>query len=193
MRKEDLMESRSSAREDGYSLLEQISIIAIASILITVSVPSYRYVTHSSRASAEINGLLADMQFARSQAITAGQPVTVCASSDSQTCAANSRDWQTGWIVFSDPDASGTVVSTTSILRAQPGFAATRDLLLAPPGISSVTFNREGFTTKLPVAVNGAVTFTLHTQPSNSQWTRCLQVSVAGMITTERARQAGCQ
>ena len=46
-------------------------VILIASILLAVGVPSYRYVTNSNRLSAEVNALLGDLQFARSEAIKA--------------------------------------------------------------------------------------------------------------------------
>jgi type IV fimbrial biogenesis protein FimT len=176
----------------GYSLIEQISVISIAAILITVGVPSYRYVTNSNRVTAEVNGLLGDLQFARSQAATSGQAVTVCPSSDGQTCSASSQDWESGWIVFSDPNASATVGSTAAVLRVQPSFAATHDLFLAPSSLAAVTFNREGFAMNLPIAANGAVTLKLHTQPANTQWTRCLQINVVGQVTTERAGQGAC-
>jgi type IV fimbrial biogenesis protein FimT len=49
----------------GFTLIELIVVITIVSILMAVGVPSYRYVTNSNRMSAEVNGLLGDLQFAR--------------------------------------------------------------------------------------------------------------------------------
>lgn len=180
-------------RAHGYSMVEQISCLSIACILITMGVPSYRYVSQSSRVSEEVNGLLADMKYARSEALTTGQSVTVCPSHDGQTCTTGSQEWESGWIVFADPQGTGTVDSDTAILRVQPGFTGPRDVLLAPAGVFFVTYNREGFATKLPVAIDGSVTFTLHTDPVNTQWTRCLSVTPVGMITTQRVGQGGCQ
>src|SRR5882757_3251037 len=83
----------------GFTLVELMVVIMIGSILMAIGVPSYKYVTNSNRLSAEVNGLLGDMQFARSEAIKEGQSVTVCASTDQLTCS-NSTDWHTGWIVL---------------------------------------------------------------------------------------------
>jgi type IV fimbrial biogenesis protein FimT len=176
----------------GYGLVEQISAITVATVLMTVSVPSYRYVTNSNRVTAEVNGLLGDMEFARSRAVSEGQPVTVCPSTDGMTCATGSIAWNLGWIVFSDPSGEAGVPAPGAILRTQASFAPASDTFISPPGTSAVTFNREGFAATLPAAPSGNVTITLHTQPSNTQWTRCLQVSVVGLLTTEHAGQGDC-
>jgi hypothetical protein len=55
-----------------------------------------------------------------------------------------------------------------------------------------VSFNREGFATNLPSTSAGFITITLHTQPQATAWTRCIQVSTVGMLTTERAQQGSC-
>jgi len=74
---------------------------ASSEFLLVIGVPSYRYVITSNRVSAEVNGLLMDMQFARSEAIKEGRTVTVCTSLNGTSCA-NSNVWHTGWIVFMD-------------------------------------------------------------------------------------------
>src|SRR5437868_13985388 len=51
----------------GFTLTELMAVIAIAAILMAIGVPSYRYVGASYRMSSEVNGLLGDLQFARSE------------------------------------------------------------------------------------------------------------------------------
>src|ERR1700722_13148716 len=91
-----------SARAAGFTLLELLITMSIAAILLTLAVPSFRYVTNSNRIAGEVNGLLGDLQFARAEAIKEGRYVTVCVSTDGQNCN-GSTAWQEGWIMFSDP------------------------------------------------------------------------------------------
>jgi len=65
-------------RERGFTLAELMVTLTIMGILFAIGVPSYRNVTKSNRLSAEINGLLGDLQSARSEAIREGQQVSVC-------------------------------------------------------------------------------------------------------------------
>ncbi len=67
-------------RMSGMTLVELLIVMMIAAILVGVGVPSFRYVTNSNRMSGEINNLLGDLQFARSEALKEGQTVTICSS-----------------------------------------------------------------------------------------------------------------
>src|ERR1700731_4176085 len=100
----------------GFTLLELMVVITIVAILMALGVPSYRYVTNSNRMSGEVNALLGDLQFARSEAIKEGATVTVCPTSNPSAtppiCNAGSSEWDKGWIV-----TSPTV--TPNVLRIQ--------------------------------------------------------------------------
>src|SRR5690348_14373151 len=72
----------------GFTLIELMFAIVIIAVLMAIADPSYRYITNSNRMAAEVNGLLGDMQYARSEAIKRGQNVTVCESSDGSSCGA---------------------------------------------------------------------------------------------------------
>ena len=164
----------------GFTLLELMITLTIAAIVLTLGVPSFKYVTSANRASSEINGLLGDLQFARGEAIKEGQTVTICASTNGTSCS-GSTSWDTGWIVFSDAPPLGTIEGNDAILKIQPQFTGT-DVLTADHAISSVTFSREGFTQGLG---NSAVTITLHTTPVNAQYTRCLSMTIIGALSTQ--------
>lgn len=184
------------------TLIELLTVVSIAAILFALGVPSYRYVTTSNRVSAEVNSLLSDMQFARSEAVKEGQMVTVCPSSSianaNQTqCDANSTNWQNGWIVFSDINGNQQVANpaTTYILRRQAAFTSAQDTFVSDNNLSFASFNREGFATAFPVTAAGYVTITLHSTPNSSQWTRCLQLFFTGMMGTQRTTdpQGNCR
>jgi type IV fimbrial biogenesis protein FimT len=168
-------------RQLGFTLTELMVVTAIVAILLSIGVPSYRYVTNSYRTSSEVNGLLGDLMYARSEAIKEGQWVTTCASVDGLTCS-GATAWNTGWIVFSNPTNAAN--PTAGILRMQQKFTGTTpDTFNATNGVSAVTFSREGFSTTVAGFVG--TTITLHDPTANTVWTRCLYVSAQGLIATE--------
>jgi len=162
--------------------MELLVVMAVVAILLGIGVPSFRYITNSYRMSAEVNGLLGDLQFARGEAIKEGETVTACISRDGATCDAGSRTWQEGWIVFQDPNSNQTVDPGEAVLRVQGAFAGT-DTFIADTGMSSVTFNREGFATGAGGLLPATVT--LHEQTASAAWTRCLYVTLMGLTATE--------
>jgi type IV fimbrial biogenesis protein FimT len=174
-------------RVRGFTLVELMVVITIATILFSMGVPSYRYVTNANRMSAEVNALLGDMQYARAEAIKEGQTVTVCASADGATCS-NSITWEKGWMVFSDPLGNATWQTGDPILRVQQGFSAS-DTFRADNNVAAVTFNREGFAVNI---INGG-TIALHDATANPGWTRCLAISMVGQMTTETRGAGNCQ
>ncbi len=171
----------------GFTLFEMVVVMGIVGILMAIAIPSYRYMTNSNRISAEVNGLLGDLEFARSEAIKEGQTVSVCVSSNGTSCTSGTS-WQNGWIVFSDQNGDGAVESPPDIiLRTQSPFSGT-DTFTANNSISVVTFNREGFAAGLP---NGAL-LTLHAATPSPGSTRCLSVTLIGLMTIQTYNGGTC-
>ena len=173
-------------RATGFTLIETITVMSIVAILMAIGVPSYRYITTANRMSSDINGLLGDFQYARAEAIKEGQTVSVCATTDFVSCTTAGVAWQTGWLVFTDSPALGTINGNDTVLRVQKAFS-NQDTLQGDNTIRFVSFNREGFTTGLP----GPITLTLHDAPAgwNAQYTRCLSLSIVGAMSTQTAGQ----
>jgi type IV fimbrial biogenesis protein FimT len=174
----------------GVTLLEVLTVMTIVCILMALGVPSYQYITNANRISGEVNDLLGDMQYARSEAIKEGQTVSVCASANptatTPTCS-GTITWQTGWIVFSDVNGDGSFAAPDTLLRAKSAFPVG-DTFDANNGMSTVIFNREGFA----LGLNNTVTVTLHAAVPNSQTTRCLQLTIIGQLMTETAGTNNC-
>jgi type IV fimbrial biogenesis protein FimT len=183
---------RSSA---GFNLVELLVVTTVAAILMAIAVPSYRYVTNSTRVSNEVNELLGDMTLARAEAIRQGQPVTVCPSTTGTSCS-SVTDWSNGWIVFTDFNANGTVdtdaADNDTVLRYQQKFGGTDTFTTTNSTNDWVTFNRDGFAIGLNTNVSSQLLFRLQTTPVNTQWTRCLQITLAGQMTTEHVGTGEC-
>jgi type IV fimbrial biogenesis protein FimT len=164
--------------QSGVTLVELIVVMSIAAVLFAIGVPSYKYVTVSNRVTNEINALLADMQFARYEAVKEGSNVKVCPAAATDTTCAASTSWSGGWIVL----ASASSASGAIVLRRQLPFASfnSNDTLTNNPATAAMTFNREGF------AVNLAqpVVFSVYGPGSISSYTRCLIVGVSGVMLT---------
>lgn len=176
----------------GFTLVELLVVIMIVSILMGIGVPSYRYVTNSNRLSAEVNGLLGDMQLARAEAIKEGVPVTVCASVDQANCSGKS-DWSKGWIAFVDPNNVGVRDADEVLLHTQKALHAGDQLVDTSGTFASATFNRAGFLSFTGMPVEG-ITLTLHDAKAIPDHTRCLWIASQGLMTTQTpATDAGCK
>jgi type IV fimbrial biogenesis protein FimT len=163
----------------GFTLTEMLVVIAIVTIMLSIAVPSYKYISNSYRMAGEVNGLLGDAQFARSEAIKEGQQVVLCTST-TQTSCAGVTTWQSGWIVCVDLNNNGTCDAGEPVLRAQAPFVNTDTFVSdALSSATTIIFNREGFAVGFPAQA----ILTLHDATVNSAWTRCLEIQTVGMMT----------
>jgi type IV fimbrial biogenesis protein FimT len=168
----------------------------IVAIIAAIGIPSFKYVTTSNRISTEVNNLLGDMRYARTEALKDGLPVTVCASTNPYTACSSSNSWETGWIVFADPGNTQSMAAGQNPLRVQPAFStafSSTDTFTADNAFSILTFNREGFGsamtspgTHIANAANN-VTMELQSNPVTQTWTRCLVITPVGMLSIGKA------
>jgi type IV fimbrial biogenesis protein FimT len=95
------------------TLVELMFTIFIMAVLAMIAVPSFRDASLGSRLSATANSLHGAIQIARSEAIKANAPITLCATADGSTCA-TTGDWDQGWIVM---DGANNVLHSESAQR----------------------------------------------------------------------------
>jgi len=86
--------------------LELIVAMAIAAVLLAASAPAFRDFGRNLRMKTAMHGLRADLNLARSRAVTLDAQTVVCPLLDSgavPVCSGGSA-WHGGWIVFADLD-----------------------------------------------------------------------------------------
>ena len=93
----------------GFTLIELMMIIAIAAVLLSIAVPSFRNMIERNQVTVAANTLLASIHAARTGAINQSANVLLDDGADG--------DWSTGWRVCidSDPASNCTAASATII------------------------------------------------------------------------------
>lgn len=121
----------------GFTLLELMVTLAVASILAVIALPSFRDLLRKNQVSSANNALLADLSYARSEAITRGNIVSICPSADGSSCTASGQAYESGWLVYSYSPGNGK--ATTAFDSSKATASGTNQLLRytqARPGVS---------------------------------------------------------
>lgn len=111
----------------GFTLVELLVAMAILAILTALATPSFKRIIQSNAISNGVNTFLADMRYARSEAIRLGGGVVMCRSDAPEaanpTCGSGSgpggNGWISGWIIFHDLDNSLQKANAEPLLRVQ--------------------------------------------------------------------------
>jgi len=162
--------SRLMAR--GFTLLELMITLVVATILLLVAVPSFEDIIVNNRLSAYAGRFTSSVQLARSEAIKRNTQVSVCVSSDGTSCG--SGNWQQGWIV---------IAGTTVVYREQ-----------ALPG--GLHFTEAGGATSLafqPIGIGTTpATLTLCSASPLGQKEQVLTITAAGIVRTQTTATGSC-
>ena len=96
----------------GFSLIELMVTIAVATIVMMVAIPSFQSTVSNNRMTAAVNEFVRTLNAARSEALKQGIRVTVCKSKNpaaAEPACTTSGGWEQGWIAFIDRDADDVV------------------------------------------------------------------------------------
>ncbi len=132
----------------GFTLLELMTALGVAAILVSVGTPALRDMTIRQRISAAAQDLHIDLAFARNEAVTRATNVTVCPSADLIACSNN--DWANGRLIFVDPNANGAIDVAEVVVKQSRALAGG---LTATPAGGFVTFNSRGQATPLTIGI----------------------------------------
>lgn len=147
---------RASVRaSSGYTLQETLITIVIVGILFTTAL-GFTRLLQSNQLSAQLNTFVAELNFARIEAIKRAQAVSVCKSGSGTACEGG-NSWHGGWIVFADGNGDGVLDDEEQILRRGERLVGGTTLTFGafgPGGGSYLTYEASGISIK-----NGTFTF----------------------------------
>lgn len=92
----------------GFSVIELMTSLTVAGVLMAIAVPSFREMTASNRLGSQSNEVIAALNFSRSEAIKRNTTISFCraASEVAAKCETSAGKWEF-WIVRT---AGGTVI-----------------------------------------------------------------------------------
>lgn len=159
----------------GFTLIELMITIAIAAILLTLGVPSFADFIANTRIATDSSNLMADLAFARSEAVKRGSPVAICRKAAGATSCGTS--WSDGRLIFVElGGAVGTYDANDVLLRV-------REELAQGNALASSGFANAAFIQYLP---NGSTDSPGAFQLTRSGYTgRNLCVNAAGRVRSQ--------
>ena len=119
--------------QNGFTLYELLITMMIVGIVLTLGVPNMLQFNQNGRMTSTANDLHAAFHLARSESGRAKTNITICASANAMTAAANcGGTWDQGFIVFVDTDGDiNRNGATETVLRAHGTIAEGVSLTVA--------------------------------------------------------------
>ena len=133
----------------GFTLLELVIVIAILGITTAFAAPELSTMIKNNRISGSANDFVAALQFAKAEAASQLNNVTICKKNNTSTGCTAGGDWQQGWIVFADTngnagvDAGEAILLNHEVLHTNITFGGTAgvtsSITYRPSGTTSIT------------------------------------------------------
>lgn len=139
-------------RQRGLTMIELLVTLSVASILLSVAVPSYNNFVQDNLLVIQSNNFSSSIALAKSEAIKRSSQTTICPSTNGTSCTGGVV-WSNGWLVFSDVNGNGVVDGNDEILLVNTALTGGNSLRSGER--TRITFTANGFSS----GFNG--TFTL--------------------------------
>jgi type IV fimbrial biogenesis protein FimT len=147
----------SKKRNAGYTLVETMVASSVLAVLTAAGVPSYSSIISRQAVLSEVAEFQEAVGRARLEAVRRGETVTLCARApdsplEGPHCAAEGRDWTSGWMIFVDRSERGEMDPGDLVLHVHQASAKVgainstlRTISFQPLGISSSAASRFQF------------------------------------------------
>lgn len=147
----------------GFTIIELMITILVASVLAMIAVPSYRNLTMNNCLTTTANSLVSAFQYARSEAVLRRDSVRISATDSSDSA----NEWGKGWIVQGreDPASAWQTLRQFELSCGQPTIDETG-------GSTQFVYDGSGF-------INKAGEFNLCDERSSEEG-RQVELSITG-------------
>lgn len=108
--------------QTGLTLIELLMTLAIAAVLLSLSLPTFAHFTARNSVAASHNLMMTGFAAAREAAIVHRAPAVLCPG-DATTGCRKDGIWDGGWILFLDRNTDGSLGGSDTLLRTETGFA----------------------------------------------------------------------
>lgn len=133
--------TQSPKRGAGFTLVELLTTLTVAAILLSVAIPSFRNLIRNNRMDSAVGSLSLDFAYARSEAIKRVRPVVLCKTSNRTACS-TTANWADGWIVYVDTNGNKALDTGEPILAAREKAAG--DIQISATFTNYIAFGSDG-------------------------------------------------
>lgn len=162
----------------AFTLVEVLIVVVMAAIILSLGVPAFRGFIQNNYSVSISNNLDAALRYARSEAIRRNNPVTICATADSNFSSCGSA-WNLGWIIFNDINGDSLLTSGQDTILRVERLTGSNASVVPSTGTNTITYNNAGF----PNANASNVTFTISATGCTGNYARTINISVTGLLT----------
>lgn len=117
--------------------------VLIAAMLLGLGLPSLMDTVWSTNSKNTVRLLATSLAYARSEAVSQNNIVTICASSNGTAC--NSATWDDGWLIFTDSDSDVLRDADEVILRVEDTSQSEITISISDNENNAETFNAFSF------------------------------------------------
>ena len=129
--------------QKGFTLIELLTAVIIIGVVLALGVPSFRDIIQNQRMGTQINELVSDLNFARSEAIKRGSAISTCMRNVAGTACIGGASWVGGWLVFDDPNDNGSIEPGETILKVRDAITGMTSFNFT--GGTRIRYDNQGF------------------------------------------------
>ena len=136
---------------NGFTLIELMMALAIASILLAIAAPNMASFLRTNSLRAQTAKTVGAIKFARAEAVKRRATVILCRTADptaeSPSCGGAANTWTSGYLIFVSGDTNSTYEpSTDTLVRVGPAAPSAVDVLTSAACNRNLEYDSDGTT-----------------------------------------------